>query len=197
MRSLGRGHWDRSLGGERRRAAQRERLLAAVINESTRRGRALAVRHVIEAAGVGRNTFYEHFFDLDAALAVAREEVRLAACSAWEKAELTARTPIERLRALAAEWLSQASTKSSPTVALLRDGSASGESLRRELGARLKEALTSARASGVVGLAIEPVRLSCIIGAFEESAHFVADQPDADLKRAIDVLVDVTLRAFR
>jgi AcrR family transcriptional regulator len=63
------------------------------------------VASIVRRAGVGRNTFYEYFDDVGHALEAAKATVLRRLEEQMADAESTARTPVERWRALARAWL--------------------------------------------------------------------------------------------
>ncbi len=190
-----RGRWDRRQSADERRASQRDRLRSALRDASALHGDSLTVRHVIERAGVGRNAFYEHFSDIEAAQRVAHDEVFGAVRELLAQSVASARTPVEQMRALASAWLLEASRRRGAFIALLCGDP--GRLVRTELVRRLAEVGTSAKRAGVVGAVPEPLRLFCLAGAFVESAVHVAEGSSADVSAAIETLVDVTLRVMR
>ena len=70
-----RGHYDRALSRHQRQAAQQERVIAAVA-AVVATGRELSVASVVEHAGIGRNTFYEYFDDVEHALSAIHGRAR-------------------------------------------------------------------------------------------------------------------------
>lgn len=190
MASRGRGRWDRKLSRADRRAAQRLRILDATARANTEHGRALTLSDIVLRAGVGRNTFYEHFEDVDAAIRVAAAEGIEGTTRAIEQAVADARTPIERLRKTARAWLESALGR--PGLPSMRFGERTG--LEEALG----KVLSDAKAAGVIGRGPEPIRLFCLVGAFEAAAQLVGEPPPPFHHEEIEeVLVDLTLRAFR
>ncbi|HVU04009.1 MAG TPA: TetR family transcriptional regulator [Polyangiaceae bacterium] len=191
MSGPGRGHWDRKRSATERGAARRLALLAATRRAIADHGADANVGHVVALAGVGRNTFYAHFPDLRAARDAAEDEEseRFRAVLAAEWAE--ARTPRERLRAVARAWV------------LTSNGSAEHPPPRldeRRLGRlerALWDALVEARASGLIGREPDAFRVRCLAGAFaaaaSDSPRGVAIEED---ERA-EILLDFSLRAFR
>lgn len=99
----GRGSYDRSLTRAERDAEHRERLLRAtaeVLSDGP-----LTVARIVQRAGVGRSTFYE-FFDSPEHLLEQLEQRLLRQLEAALAAGIAeARTPLERLRAIARAWL--------------------------------------------------------------------------------------------
>src|SRR3954452_1311400 len=98
-----RGQYDRSLSRRDRQAAQRERVIAAIAAISAT-DRELSVANVVEVAGIGRNTFYEYFDDLEHALVAIKSRALSDLAPRLATALQTARTPLERIRALARAW---------------------------------------------------------------------------------------------
>lgn len=98
-----RGHYDRALSRHARQAEQRDRVLAAVVAIAAS-GQELSVGSVIGHAGIGRNTFYEYFDDVEHASRTVDTRVRGELVARVESGLRAARTPLERLRALARAW---------------------------------------------------------------------------------------------
>jgi AcrR family transcriptional regulator len=99
-----RGHYDRALSRQERQAAQRERVIGAIVALSTSE-RELNLINVIERAGIGRNTFYEYFDDIEhAVLAIQVRAVRELA-TRIDAALREARTPLTRMRAVSRAWV--------------------------------------------------------------------------------------------
>lgn len=99
----GRGAYDRSLSRAERDAQHRERLLLAAA-EVLVQGPATVAR-IVERAGVGRSTFYEFFDGPEHVLNHLEQRVLRAIETALDSAFNEARTPLERLRAIARGWL--------------------------------------------------------------------------------------------
>lgn len=98
-----RGQYDRALSRRERQAAQRERVIAAIA-AITATDRELNVGNVVELAGIGRNTFYEYFDDLEHALVELKGRALRDFAPRVALAMQAARTPLERIRALARVW---------------------------------------------------------------------------------------------
>ena len=98
-----RGHYDRRLSRHARQAEQRDRVLAAIVAIAAT-GRELNVGGVIEHAGIGRNTFYEYFDDVEHASRAIDARARGELVARVEAALRAARTPLERVRALSRAW---------------------------------------------------------------------------------------------
>jgi AcrR family transcriptional regulator len=98
-----RGQYDRALSRRERQAVQRERVITALaaLNATERE---LSIANVVELAGIGRNTFYEYFDDVEHALTVIKTRALRDLVTRLESSVRAARTPLERIRALARAW---------------------------------------------------------------------------------------------
>lgn len=198
MSGLGRGKWDRRTTDEERRDATRVRLLEATEAVVAAQGSAATAAEIIGRAGVGRNTFYEHFESVRGAV----EEVARGAAeemlAALRRSSSTARTPRERLRALAFTWLEAASQRPVVAGALgLTPTTEAAATLVEGLESELRSALELARSAGAVGLPAEGLRVACLVGAFVTAASYVTQNPEVDVRASADALADLTVRAFR
>jgi AcrR family transcriptional regulator len=98
-----RGLYDRGLSRRERQAAQRERVITALAALSATE-KELSIANVVELAGIGRNTFYEYFDDVEHALTVIKTRALRELVMRLESSVQAARTPLERIRALARAW---------------------------------------------------------------------------------------------
>jgi AcrR family transcriptional regulator len=193
-----RGQYDRALSRRERQAAQRERVIAAIAAISASE-RELSIASVVEAAGIGRNTFYEYFDDLEHALHAVNARV-LSDFAARVAAGLqTARTPLERMRALARVWTENLLENSAQVRLALRAQTELAEATQLSvLGQHLASVLTAeleAR-SALPGLA-EPLRVAVVAALFDavSRAHFgVRSMSSEEMQR---VLADWSLRLLR
>ena len=196
---VGRGRWDRGQSDVERRKRTRELIVEAASTVVALRGvRGATAAEIIEVAGVGRNTFYEHF---ETSEAVVAEAVRRAADemnAAVVAAVGAAPTPRERLRALCSVWLTELSRRATLLAAVCDGASEQRASIVRALEGELRGALDFARKSGAVGqTTTDGGRLSCVVGAFVGAAEHLVAHPLSDVRAMSEVLADVTLRAFR
>jgi AcrR family transcriptional regulator len=154
---------------------------------------------VIALAGVGRNTFYEHFSDAEDALRAVQREAARALARALDDAFVTARTPVERLRALSLAWLTTVAGEPAARALLhAADGPRSPRAeLRHHVERLLASVVAEARAAGRASLAPDRVRIAAVGGAFEQVAREVVDDPAAPRAEVAEVLVDLVLRSFR
>ena len=189
-----RGRYDRSLTRHERQAEQRERLLAATAAVAAT-GAELNVANVVARAGVGRNTFYEYFDDFAHALSSLSARAR-SELSAVIAAELgAARTPLERIRALARAWVQHVRTDTERAALMLQHlpAHARGVTPLGDRLARILEAETDSRAS-LPGLA-DPRKVGAVVAVFEALTR-------ADLALPTDpslapTLADLALRLLR
>ena len=191
---------------------QRERVLSALIQLGTDEGE-LSVANIVESAGIGRNTFYEYFDDIEHAARsiVDRAEEELA--HRVDALLESARTPYERIRVFARAWASNLLENAALVRFTLHArwgslrararGTGTGTAARDEaqlsaLSSHLFARLGSERDSqtALPGLA-EPLRLVLVAALFDtvSRAHFGAyPMTAAELER---VLSELTLRLLR
>jgi AcrR family transcriptional regulator len=100
-----RGAYDRSLSRSERDAEHRERLLLAAA-DVLERGPA-TVSKIVERAGVGRSTFYEFFDGPEHVIEHLEQRSLRGLETALDAAFQEARTPLERVRAMARSWLAE------------------------------------------------------------------------------------------
>jgi AcrR family transcriptional regulator len=193
-----RGQYDRAMGRRERQAAQRERVIAAVASLSVTEEE-LSVARVVELAGIGRNTFYEYFDDLEHAFGAVKNRALQEFAARVTEAMRIARTPLERVRALARVWAENLLESSAQTKLVLRPQSESIEPTQLSLlGQHLATVLSAqleARAA-LPGLA-EPLRVAVVAALFDAvSRSHLNLQPmtSHELQR---VLVDWSLRLLR
>ncbi len=190
-----RGRYDRSLSRHARQAEQRERLLAATAAVAAS-GRELNVANVVARAGVGRNTFYEYFDDFTHALhalsARSRHELSLLIVGELE----AARTPLERVRALARAWVRNARADVERAALMLRQQLPSDFAATSPLGEQLKQALEAEREarSMLPGLA-DARKVAATVAVFEALTRSELARPATqDLAAA---LADLAVRLLR
>jgi AcrR family transcriptional regulator len=193
-----RGQYDRALSRRERQAAQRERVVAAV-TALTGSERALNVANVVELAGIGRNTFYEYFDDIEHALVSIKARAVSDFSARAEVALRAARTPLERVRALSRAWTEHLfEAPALARVALRAQSEAIEPTQVSALAQHLIKVLSAeldAR-SALPGLA-EPLRVLVVAALFDAASrsHFALRQFSADeLQRALS---DLSLRLLR
>ena len=192
----GRGAYDRSLSRSERDAQHRERLLLAAAEVLTH-GPATVAR-IVERAGVGRSTFYE-FFDSPEHLLEHLEQRALRSLeSALEAAFNEARTPLERVRAIARTWLTELEARPvEARVALTRriggDLLAPASKLLHQV---LERCVQAARQDGMGWHnAADDVSLLAAAAAIEAlSRRHLAGRPLHDAPRTLSELIIKLLR---
>jgi AcrR family transcriptional regulator len=195
-----RGRYDRTLPGPARRARQHERLLQATTQALADHGQHATVTHVVAAARIGRNTFYEHFDDFDAAIQEATARGAALLSEQLEQSLTEAWTPRERLRAALGAWTAFVEDQPFVARALLRTPSrqphsvltCAGEPLRDLLRALLSDALRDA----VVSTRPDELRLAAVTAALEGIARYRLEHPWTHTEDAA-LASDLVLRVFR
>ena len=147
------------------------------------------------AAGVGRNTFYEHFADVNAVLREARSAALGGVVRELERAEAAARTPIEKLRAVARAWVTSVAAGGEMLRASLDASGAQGAAADAPLHRVLTRIAAEARSAGATSAAPESLRVWAAVGAFEIVARRLG--ADADVALASRTLADLAVRMFR
>ena len=115
-----RGCYDRALSRQVRQAEQKARLVGWIAEVYLARGAALTVHDVVQAAGVGRNTFYEYFDGLEHALDYAAQTHAKVLHERLMSAVETVRTPIAKLRELSRTWFDEVASDPAHAALLLR-----------------------------------------------------------------------------
>ena len=193
-----RGQYDRALSRQDRQAAQRERVIAALATLSAA-GRVVTVASVVEFAGIGRNTFYEYFDDIEHALVAIRGRALREFSSRSANALQTARTPLERIRVLARAWaeslaenpsLARLALQAAPEFVHAAQLSTLAQHLVSVLGA------DQAARSALPGLA-DPLRVTAVAAAFDAVSRVHAQRRSLTVDELQHVLSDVSLRLLR
>lgn len=193
-----RGQYDRALSRRERQAVQRERVIAAIVAVSAA-DRELSIASVVEAAGIGRNTFYEYFDDLEHALLAIKNRALSEFAARVASALESARTPFERIRALARVWTENLMESPAQAKLALRAQSELAEATQLSVLAQHLTSVLNAEQearSALPGLA-EPLRVSVVAALFDtiSRAHFgVRAMTGEELQR---LLADWSLRLLR
>lgn len=193
-----RGQYDRALSRQDRQAAQRERVIAAIAALSAA-GRELTVASVVKLAGIGRNTFYEYFDDIEHALVAIRSRALREFSARSASALQAARTPLERIRALARAWAE--SLLENPTLirlALQAQSELVDAAQLSALAQHLVGVLGAEQAarSALPGLA-EPWRITAVAAAFDAVSRVHSQLPPLSSDELQRRLSDVSLRLLR
>ena len=193
-----RGQYDRALSRQDRQAAQRERVIAAMAALSVA-GREVTVASVVELAGIGRNTFYEYFDDIEQALVAIRSRALREFSTRSATALQSARTPLERIRVLARTWAESLAENPTLTRLVLQPApefvhaaqlSTLAQHLVSVLGAEV------AARSALPGLA-DPLRVTAVAAAFDAVSRVHAQRRSLTVDELQRVLSDVSLRLLR
>jgi AcrR family transcriptional regulator len=192
-----RGQYDRALSRHERQAAQQERVIAAIAAVATTGGE-LSVASVVEHAGIGRNTFYEYFDDVEHALTAIHARARRDLAGRLEPALQLARTPLERVRVLARAWAESVTANPALAQLALRVESTAHDTaglsgLARYVAGMLENELDGRIA--LPGLA-DGLRITAVAAVFDvvSRARLAEHASAADLQR---ILADLALRLLR
>jgi len=194
-----RGRWDRAATAGDRAAAHRHGIARASARAVFELGRHITVTDILSRAEVGRNTFYVYFRDVEDVLRAAEGEALSLVLISLSRVH-GERTPVERLRRMADEWLSLAREEPHLLMLLLRgDGTPRGahSKVHEIVAGTLGRIAAGALAAGVVGRRMEPPRLRSLVGVFVASAEAAIEQEATDEARAKDELVGASLRLLR
>lgn len=183
----GRGQHDRLLPRLERSQQQRRRLLRAVAISFSQPAGA-TVQSVVKAAGVSRNTFYEHFANIEQALA---ESAQFAGGLLEDALVLrleAERTPVARFRALVSECFAWLRREQAWVEILGWKPTANGAATNlTELGRALQKTLLSCLESAWRDMRLQgnvhPVRLVAAVVALEELLRLYAHakiEPDVE-----------------
>jgi AcrR family transcriptional regulator len=194
----GRGRWDRRSSEAERRERTREEIIDATSRVVATRGpHRTTAGEIIEAAGVGRNTFYEHLQTSGAAVAESVRRATEALAQVLRASVSDSRTPRERLRLLSTTWLSEV-PRYAVLMAVLRAGESDERaSVLRVIETEIRAALELARSAGAVSLGSDALRRACVTGAFVAALEHVSREARLDVRTAGEMLADLTLRVFR
>lgn len=190
-----RGLYDRTVGRGARQSAQRERVLTTLM-ALVGSEQALNITNIIQLAGIGRNTFYEYFDDIEHALAVLSARALRDFSTRLELAARGTRTPTERLRALARAWAEHlVETPALARVALRPQPATVLGTQMSALATQLQKMLETM--SATFSALAEPFRSLAVAALFEavSRSHFASTPlPAVELER---VLFDLAERLLR
>lgn len=198
-----RGQYDRRQPREARLFEQRERLISATAL-ALAKSDAPTIGAIVGIARVSRNTFYEYFDDLEHARAAAIQRGKLRLEQALRRAEQSARTPVERWRAIARGWFEWA-TAEPPEARLILLASTALSEAGAALESALKRSGSELRALGMNAAVPEASRFTAVAAAGEAFARELVagriagevtggDNQRLRLERS---LVEVTVRVLR
>ena len=194
----GRGRYDRAQSRAERAAEQRQQLVDAATALLAKDPCALTVSKLVQRAGTGRNTFYEHFRSLGAVAAAVREHGAQRATAIIARERLASWTPIAQLRALSRAWLRFA--QDAPPLAkvfmrLPHDG-ARDSYATDFLCEQLAPLLSMARHDGIVSKPPDPIRLNAAARAMQ-TVTSANERGTVNASQSEALMVDLVLRLFR
>lgn len=197
----GRGRYDRTKSPVERAAHHAHRLALATAAAVAQHGIVgTTVDRIVRVAGVGRNTFYRHYRDLDHAIRHARAA---ASESLWKEASAglaAAYTPTEKIRAIVHAWIKLAQTDPNTTAVLLHPRATDQPSAPSEASTALSQLLTAALADAhrdaLLSAPPEQLRVLAATGALEAVARACLWHPGST-NAAESTLVDIVVRLFR
>lgn len=187
----GRGRYDRTLSASER-ARRRRELLVDAARTALVAGESLALEGLLKRSGLGRNTFYGHFENVESLQA---EVVQLAlehlSEPRWRPDDSA--TPFSAVRSFVDQWLARLDADHAQArVALFV--------ARAPLTLRLTEDLLVlaelGRRAGVFGAGDVDLRASCLAAALVQ-ASALAVQSDDELRHTQPVIEDLVLRVLR
>lgn len=193
-----RGQYDRALSRGERQAAQRERVMLALISLSATQ-RELNLANVVEAAGIGRNTFYEYFDDIDHALLALKSRAVRELATRIDAELHEARTPHERVRGLARAWaLNLSESRTLSTLALRAQSEAIEPTQLSALGQHLVSVLAGefGAQAALPGIS-EPLRRIMVATLFDAVSRAHLNSQPMTLEALQSTLADLALRLLR
>jgi AcrR family transcriptional regulator len=193
-----RGQYDRALSRRDRQDAQRDRIFSALGALSADQLE-LSIANVVEIAGIGRNTFYEYFDGIEQALNAITSRALSELVTRTESNLKVARTPLERIRALARAWTESLLVNPQLVALVLRPGSkkvsaAQHSALAEYIADLLSRDLTARSALPGLG---DPLRVSAVAAIFDTLSRECAlgDKATGDKLQAL--LSELSLRLLR
>lgn len=203
----GSGRWDRQLSTPERRETQRRQILDAATRVIAKVGLAqTAVQDVLDASGIARRTFYEHFADLGAVVvAIHAEAGQLALAVVEQAAAGVSSDPLERLRACVRAFLMLVGVNQELARVFFVEIRSLGpeEEQRHELVMQrittlLLEGVAQGYAQGIVTRPPDELTAFALVAALEAVAMRYVRRGEAErATEAEDRLVELVLRAFR
>jgi AcrR family transcriptional regulator len=192
----GRGQYDRALSRAQRQTEQRDRLVQATAHAFATGP--LTISRIVSAAGVGRNTFYEYFDDPEHALQL----VEARALRALEHRALheleAARTPLEKLRALARAWFTELEAEPLAFRVALREAEPARGVTLSAAGRLLSNILVRViEQSRSAGMKTRPSALKIVAAVAAAEAFSRARLSDSEPRQYETELVEVMSRLLR
>ena len=204
-RGPGRGKYDRTKSLQQRRRERHERIVLAAIEVFADKGlEATNVADIVGAAGVSRQTFYEHFESVLDCLVHAFDHT---INRTFREAELLLRgieDPIERLRVGTTGYLADKGRNPSLSLVFHREALAAGPEFiaRREASygrwvSLMMEGVAEAYGRGILTRPPDELTAYTLITGMETVALRYLDRGEADrITEAAPALVELAIRAF-
>jgi len=198
-----RGLYDRRQSRDARVLEQRDRLLTATALVLAA-GATPTITAVVNLARVSRNTFYEYFDDLEHARVAAVLRAKQGVARALTRVEISARTPVERRRALARAWFDWIGSEPADAALILQATTGALSEAGAAFEAALRRSVADARALGVSVVAPDRSMVLAVAATAEAFGREVAGgrfESEANERAARDLLertlVEVSLRVLR
>jgi AcrR family transcriptional regulator len=203
---LGPGRYDRNRPLGERQREQKERLLLAAADVFGREGYANAsVAKIIERAGVGRQTFYDHFGNVEEVLFELHDYAAARARKAVERAVAEVAAPADRLRAGLSAWLgclAQDAPFARVAFRQLRAAGREGEARIERAVERWVEVLRRGAAEAhrqeIIRSVPDELTLYALASAIlAVGERFLARREETRIQEAVPVLLDLVARVLR
>lgn len=168
--SRGRGRYDRTLSASER-ARRARSVMENVVRSMLSQGRQLSVGDVIEEAGLGRNTFYSHFPDLETAVEEVTRQCAAEMSAALPSGVLDA-APYAAVTLFAQRWLSALGEHTEAALVCLR---ARDETLVERAGETIRALHGLGAAAGVFRRELSPERRRALVAVVIELSRAVCE----------------------
>jgi len=198
-----RGQYDRRQSREARVLEQHSRLVAATAFVVASQA-APTITAVVNLARVSRNTFYEYFDDLEHARLAAVSRAKQGVAQALLRAEASARTPVERRRALARAWFDWIDSAPADASLIMRAATGALGEAGAAFEAALSRSVADARSLGLSAVRPDPSLVMAVAATAEAFGRELAGgrfASEANQRVGREVLertlVEVSLRVLR
>src|SRR5688572_25357444 len=196
-----RGKYDRSLSATARKKQQKREIVLAATGVFSKLGiSGASAEEIVQAAGMSRRTFYQHFDDLQDVLAAVHEAAGKFAMNAVDEAIASSGEPLLQVEAGIRALLSLISQNSGLARVLFGDLPWRVESRqakqRAHFAAVLEHVLLEAHERGGLARAPDSVALLAIVAGIEAVGTKMASPGGPDLEEATEAMVRLTRGAF-
>jgi AcrR family transcriptional regulator len=183
---------------------QRERLISAAALTLVS-GEPPTITSLVRRARVSRNTFYEYFDDLEHARRAAMQRAKQRLEQGLRGAEQSARTPVERWRALVHSWFDWVSAEPAEARLVLEVRASALSEAGMIFEAALGRSIGDLRAFGVRPGGVDATRQVAVAAAGdafgrELSSRWMAGEPASAVRereRVERALLEVAVRVLR